>query len=44
MSISVCASTAAELIRPNHLRSAGITYHGAHSVLVWESIWENAFW
>ena len=30
--------------RANHLRSAGITYHGAHSVLVWLSISENAVW
>ena len=30
--------------RASHLRSAGITYHGAHSVLVWESISENARW
>ena len=28
----------------NHFRSAGITCHGAHSVLVWDSISENAFW
>ena len=34
ISISVCAITAAAAIRANHLRSAGITYHGAHSVLV----------
>ena len=31
-------------MRANHLWSAGITYQGAHSVLVSESISENAFW
>ena len=31
-------------MRANHLRSAGMTYHGAHSVLVWLSIPENACW
>ena len=30
--------------RANHLWSAGMTYQGAHSVLVLESISENAFW
>ena len=40
----VCAMIAPTEIRANHLRSAGITYHGAHSVLVCESISENAFW
>ena len=31
-------------IRANHFRSAGITYQGAQSVLVADSISENAFW
>ena len=31
-------------MRANHLRSAGITYHGAHSVLVALSISLKAFW
>ena len=44
ISISVCASTAATQIRANHLRSAGMTYHGAHCVLVADSICENAVW
>jgi hypothetical protein len=42
--ISVSTRTAAAAMRANHLWSAGITYHGAHSVLVAESISENAFW
>ena len=29
--------TAAAARRANHLRSAGMTYHGAHSVLVFDS-------
>ena len=37
-------STAAAPSRANHLRSAGITCQGAHSVLVCESASENAFW
>ena len=44
MSISAWTSTAPAAMRANHFRSAGITYHGAHSVLVCESISENAFW
>ena len=44
ISISVWAITAAAAMRANHLRSAGMTYQGAHSVLVWESISENARW
>ena len=35
---------AAVAIRAYHLWSAGITYHGAHSVLVAESIGEKAAW
>ncbi len=44
MSIRVCARTAAAQIRANHFRSAGTTYHGAHFVLVADSISENACW
>ena len=44
ISISALAMTAAAQRRANHLWSAGITYQGAHSVLVAESISENAFW
>ncbi len=44
MSIRVCARTAAAQIRANHFRSAGTTYHGAHFVLVADSIAENACW
>ncbi len=44
MSIRAFASTAPAPIRQNHFRSAGITYQGAHSVLVCDSISENAFW
>ena len=36
--------TAAATTRRYHLWSAGSTYHGAHSVLVFESIRENAVW
>ena len=42
--ISALAMTADAQMRANHLWSAGITYQGAHSVLVAESISENAFW
>jgi hypothetical protein len=42
--MSVCASTAAAQMRANHLWSAGTTYHGACSVLVADSICENARW
>ena len=38
------ASTAPTQMRANHLWSAGITCHGAHSVLVCESTSEKAFW
>src|SRR5207302_8215425 len=38
------AITAAATIRVNHLWSAGITYQGAHLVLVLLSICENADW
>ena len=41
--ISVWISTQAVAIRMNHFRSAGIMYHGAQSVLVCDSISENAF-
>jgi len=44
MSMSACAMTAAAATRPNHLRSAGMTYHGAHSVLVCVNISEKASW
>ena len=44
ISISALAITAAGAIRAYHLRSAGITCHGAHSVLVLDSILENARW
>ena len=44
MSISACAMTAAAATRANHLRSAGMTYHGAHSVLVCVNISEKASW
>jgi hypothetical protein len=40
----VCARTAETQIRANHFRSAGITYHGAHFVLVADSISEKAAW
>ena len=40
MSIRVSAMTAAAQTRVNHLRSAGRTCQGAHSVLVWLSISE----
>ncbi len=36
--------TAPAQIRANHLRSAGMTYHGAQGVLVAESICEKACW
>ena len=44
MSISAWASTAPAQMRANHLRSAGMTYHGACSVLVADSIREKASW
>ena len=44
MSMRAAAITAAVQTCANHLRSAGITYHGAHGVLVAVSICENAFW
>ena len=42
--IRVSMITAAAAMRANHLWSAGMTYQGAHSVLVLESISEKAFW
>src|SRR6516164_1531022 len=42
ISIRVRASTAVTQARANHLWSAGITYHGAQSVDVFDSISENA--
>ena len=44
ISISALTIAAADAMRANHFRSAGITYHGAHSVLVCDSISENARW
>src|SRR5262249_16602296 len=41
---SVSTSTADTATRMNHLWSAGITYHGACSVLVADSMSENAAW
>jgi hypothetical protein len=38
------AQPAAVQTRANHLRSAGMTYHGARRVLVADSISEKAFW
>ena len=43
-SSSACTRMAPTQMRANHLWSAGITYHGAHSVLVWDSMSENARW
>ena len=44
ISIRVCASTAAAATRANGLSSAGMTYQGAHGVLVLLSTSLNAFW
>ena len=42
--MSASAMIAEAAMRANHLWSAGITCHGAHSVLVCESISEYAIW
>ncbi len=44
ISTSVWARIADTQMRANHLWSAGMTYQGAHSVLVLESISEKAVW
>ena len=44
ISVRVWARTPAAATRANGLSSAGMTYHGAHGVLVFESTSLNAFW
>ena len=44
ISMSVWARTPAAATRANGLSSAGMTYHGAHGVLVFDRTSLNAFW